>query len=153
MEIVVLYSPLIFNRAGMASTAAILRATVAVGVVKTCFVLVAAVLSDRLGRRPLLLFSTAVTLTSIAIALSIHATSAAVTISVLAFVAAFSVGLGPLVSTYNAERTGSPCPGAFFLLYAGAAVVACVFVYALVPETKGRSLENIDVLFAADDQS
>ncbi|KAK3120582.1 hypothetical protein QOZ80_9AG0690360 [Eleusine coracana subsp. coracana] len=188
MEAVVLYSPLIFNRAGMASTAAVLGATVAVGVVKTCFILVAALLSDRLGRRPLLLFSTAgvaVTLTSIAIALCFFRTApAACVVSVLAFVAAFSVGLGPLVSTYNAEvmplrlrAQGAglgvavnrvtcgvvsmtfislaewiTMPGCFFL-YAGAAVVACVFVYALVPETKGRSLENIDVLFADDDQS
>ncbi|KAK3119178.1 hypothetical protein QOZ80_9BG0715240 [Eleusine coracana subsp. coracana] len=92
MEAVVLYSPLIFNRAGMASTAAILGATVAVGIVKTCFILDATLLSNRVGRRPLLLFSTAVTLTSIAIALSIRAMSAAVTISVLTFVAALVLG-------------------------------------------------------------
>ncbi|TVU43112.1 hypothetical protein EJB05_09551, partial [Eragrostis curvula] len=36
---------------------------------------------------------------------------------------------------------------AALFLYAGAAVAACVFVYLRVPETKGRSLEDMDVLF------
>jgi hypothetical protein len=38
-------------------------------------------------------------------------------------------------------------PGCFFL-YAGVAAAACVFVYARMPETRGRSLEDMDVLFA-----
>ncbi|KAK3157232.1 hypothetical protein QOZ80_2AG0118010 [Eleusine coracana subsp. coracana] len=57
IDAVVLYSSLVFKRAGMASDGAVLVATVAVGVVKACFVLVATLLSDRLGRRPLLLAS------------------------------------------------------------------------------------------------
>ncbi|TVU24036.1 hypothetical protein EJB05_26428 [Eragrostis curvula] len=180
-EAIVLYSPLVFRQAGMASDAAVLGATVAVGVVKTCFILVAVLLSDRVGRRPLLLTSTAgtaVSLTSLALALRVRATAACVAL-VYAFVASFSVGLGPLVSTYNAEivplrlraqgaslgmvvnrvtcsvvsmtfislSNWITMPGCFFM-FAGAMVVACVFVYTHVPETKGRSLENMDVLFA-----
>jgi hypothetical protein len=38
-------------------------------------------------------------------------------------------------------------PGCFFL-YAVVGAAACVFVYARMPETKGRSLEDMDVLFA-----
>ena len=38
-------------------------------------------------------------------------------------------------------------PGCFFL-YAGVGAAACAFVYARMPETKGRSLEDMDVLFA-----
>jgi MFS family permease len=54
IDAIVLYSPLVFRKAGMSSNGA----TVAVGVFKMCFVLVATLLSDRLGRRPLLLAST-----------------------------------------------------------------------------------------------
>ncbi|TVU31217.1 hypothetical protein EJB05_22895, partial [Eragrostis curvula] len=43
-------------------------------------------------------------------------------------------------------------PGCFFL-YAGVAVAGCVFLYARLPETKGRSLEDMDVLFAAKKSS
>ena len=38
-------------------------------------------------------------------------------------------------------------PGCFFL-YAGVAAAACAFVYARMPETRGRSLEDMDELFA-----
>ncbi|KAL6907792.1 hypothetical protein ACP4OV_001962 [Aristida adscensionis] len=105
IEAIVLYSPLVFKRAGMSSNGAVLGATVAVGVVKTVFILVATLLSDRLGRRPLLLASTAgvaAAMASLVAALRSGSTSLSVA-SVLAFVVAFSVGLGPLVPAYGAE--------------------------------------------------
>ncbi|TVU43094.1 hypothetical protein EJB05_09531, partial [Eragrostis curvula] len=190
-EVVLMYSPLVFRNAGMATNGAALGATVAVGAVKTCFVLVATLLSDRAGRRPLLLASAAgvaVALVSIALTLRAPAASSssspatgqlACVASVLLFVAAFSVGLGPMVATYTVEilplrlraqgsslgmvvnRATSALVGMTFIslstwitmagcffLYAGAAVAACVFVYLWVPETKGRSLEDMDVLFS-----
>jgi len=97
IDAIVLYSPLVFRQAGMPSNKAALGATVGVGVVKMCFVLVAALFSDRLGRRPLLLTSAAGVAGSVA---SMAATVASV---LVAFMAAFSVGLGPLACTYNAE--------------------------------------------------
>ena len=97
IDAIVLYSPLVFRQAGMPSNKAALGATVGVGVVKMCFVLVAALFSDRLGRRPLLLTSAAGVAGSVA---SVAATVASV---LVAFMAAFSVGLGPLACTYNAE--------------------------------------------------
>ncbi|KAF0924729.1 hypothetical protein E2562_014532 [Oryza meyeriana var. granulata] len=186
IDAIVLYSPLVFKKAGMASNTAVLGATIAVGVVKTCFILVATLFSDRLGRRPLLLASTggmAMTLTSLALTLSVAspstASAAACVASVMAFVAAFSVGLGPTTATYTAEimplrlraqgaslgiavnrlacgvvtmtfislADGITMPGCFFL-YAGIAATACVFVYVWLPETRGRSLEGMDVLFS-----
>ncbi|TVU43102.1 hypothetical protein EJB05_09540 [Eragrostis curvula] len=190
-EAVMMYSPLVFRNAGMATNGAALVATVAVGAVKTCFVLVATLLSDRAGRRPLLLASAAgvaVALVSISLTLRAPAASSssspatgqlACVASVLAFVAAFSIGLGPLVATYTVEilplrlrARGSSLgmvvnratcalvgmtfislanwitmAGCFFL-YACAAVAMCVFVYLRVKETKGRSLEDMEVLFA-----
>ncbi|KAF0924730.1 hypothetical protein E2562_014533 [Oryza meyeriana var. granulata] len=186
IDAIVLYSPLVFKKAGMASNTAVLGATIAVGVVKTCFILVATLFSDRLGRRPLLLASTgglAFTLTSLALTLCVASPStvsaAACVASVMAFVAAFSVGFGPMTGTYTTEimplrlraqgaslgmavnrltcgvvsmtfislADGITMPGCF-LLYAGVAAVACVFVYVRLPETRGRSLEDMDVLFA-----
>ncbi|XP_052136893.1 polyol transporter 5-like [Oryza glaberrima] len=186
IDAIVLYSPLVFKKAGMASNTSVLGATVAIGVVKTCFILVATLLSDRLGRRPLLLASTggmAVTLTSLALTLRVAspstASAAACVASVMAFVAAFSVGLGPTTATYTAEvmplrlraqgtglgvavnrlacgavtmtfislADGITMAGCFFL-YAGVAAAACVFVYVWLPETRGRSLENMDIVFS-----
>uniref|UniRef100_A0A0E0BLH1 Major facilitator superfamily (MFS) profile domain-containing protein n=1 Tax=Oryza glumipatula TaxID=40148 RepID=A0A0E0BLH1_9ORYZ len=182
VNVVVLYSPVVFKKAGMASNTSVMAATVAVGVAKTCSILVATLFSDRLGRRPLLLASTggmAVTLTSLALTLCVASPSAASAVaSVVAFVAAFSAGLGPMTAAYTAEvlplrlraqgaslgiavnrltcgvmsmtfisvADGITMAGCFFL-YAGVAAAACVFVYARLPETRGRSLEDMDALF------
>ncbi|KAL6907791.1 hypothetical protein ACP4OV_001961 [Aristida adscensionis] len=181
IEAIVLYSPLVFKHAGMSSNGVVLGATVAVGVVKTLFILVATLLSDRLGRRPLLLASTAGVAAAMAsLAAALRSGSASLCVAaVLAFVVAFSVGLGPLVPAYGAEvlplrlraqGTGLgtaagrltcgvvsmtfisladaiTMPGCF-LLYAGVAAAACAFVYRRLLETRGRSLEDMDELFA-----
>ncbi|TVU43095.1 hypothetical protein EJB05_09532, partial [Eragrostis curvula] len=176
------------RNAGMASNDAALGATVVVGAVKTCFILVAMFLSDRAGRRPVLLASAAgVAAALVSIVLTLRAPAASLSspapvteqLVCVAFVAAFSVGFGPMVATYTVKILplrlrvqGSSLgmvvnrmtcalvgmtfislanwitmAGCFFL-YAGAVVAACVFVYVRVPETKGRSLEDMDVLFA-----
>nr|CAB3492091.1 unnamed protein product [Digitaria exilis] len=111
IDAIILYTPLVLQKAGISSnTNTVLAATVGVGVVKTCSILVATLLSDRLGRRPLLLASSggcAVSLASVALALCVaggsRATAVACFVSVLAFVAAFSIGLGPVVATYTSE--------------------------------------------------
>ncbi|CAL4986366.1 unnamed protein product [Urochloa decumbens] len=182
IDAILLYSPLVFKSAGMSSTAAALGASVGIGAVKTGFILVGMLLTDRLGRRPLLLASTAgVALTTAALAATLllgsSAPSACVA-AVLAVVAAYSVGYGSVVNAYSAEilplrlraqgasvgvavnrltcglvgmtfislADGIGMPGCFFL-YAGVTAAAFVFVYARLPETKGRSLENMEVLF------
>ncbi|TKW01989.1 hypothetical protein SEVIR_8G215000v4 [Setaria viridis] len=186
IDAILLYSPLVFKAAGMASNGAILGATVAIGAVKTCFILVGMLFTDRLGRRPLLLASTAgvsVTTASLAVTLCVSAASSAAATtaclaSVLAIVAAYSVGYGSVVNTYSAEilplrlraqgsslgvavnrltcglvgmtfislADGITMAGCFFL-YAGVTAAAFVFVYARLPETRGRSLEDVEVLF------
>uniref|UniRef100_A0A0A9B301 Major facilitator superfamily (MFS) profile domain-containing protein n=1 Tax=Arundo donax TaxID=35708 RepID=A0A0A9B301_ARUDO len=185
IDAILLYSPLVFKKVGMSSNSAVLGATVVIGVVKTCFILVATLFSDRLGRRPLLLASTAgvaATTACLALTLCVSSTSAATATvclaSVLAIMATYSVGFGSVVGTYAAEilplrlraqgaslgvavnrlacgmvsmtfislANGITMPGCFFL-YAGVAAAACLFVYVWLPETKGRSLEDMDVLF------
>ncbi|XP_009794214.1 polyol transporter 5-like [Nicotiana sylvestris] len=60
IDAVVLYSSTIFGKAGIKSDHDKLLATVAVGFVKTIFILVATFMLDKFGRRPLLLTSIAI---------------------------------------------------------------------------------------------
>ncbi|TVU24027.1 hypothetical protein EJB05_26419, partial [Eragrostis curvula] len=110
IDAIVLYSPIVFKQAGISSDHAALAATVAMGVVKTLAIFVAMFLSDRVGRRPLLLASAAAiaaSLTVLGVTLCINpttpATAARCIAAVLAFVTAFSVGLGPLAPAYGSE--------------------------------------------------
>ncbi|XP_066336002.1 polyol transporter 5-like [Miscanthus floridulus] len=189
VDAILLYSPLVFKAVGMTSKSAVLGATVAIGAVKTCFILVGMLFTDRLGRRPLLLASTAgVAVTAAALAMTLYvgtnttspspATAAACLASALAVVATYSIGYGSVVSAYSAEALplrlraqasslamavnkltgavvsmtfisladGITMPGCFFL-YAAVTAAAFVFVYTRLPETKGRSLEDMEVLF------
>uniref|UniRef100_J3N9S0 Major facilitator superfamily (MFS) profile domain-containing protein n=1 Tax=Oryza brachyantha TaxID=4533 RepID=J3N9S0_ORYBR len=58
-----------------------------------------------------------------------------------------SMNVFMLVMTFISVAGGITMAGCFFL-YAGAMVAAWVFVYVRLPETRGRSLEDMDVLFA-----
>uniref|UniRef100_A0A0D9XUH0 Major facilitator superfamily (MFS) profile domain-containing protein n=1 Tax=Leersia perrieri TaxID=77586 RepID=A0A0D9XUH0_9ORYZ len=136
IDAIVLYSPLVFKRAGISSNTSVLAATVAVGVVKTCFILAATLLSDRLGRRPLLLASTGGIMP---LRLRAQGSSLGMAVNRLT--------CGVVSMTFISLAGGITMPGCFFL-YAGVAAMACVFVYFRLPETKGRSLEDMDVLFA-----
>ncbi|KAD6795256.1 hypothetical protein E3N88_06152 [Mikania micrantha] len=114
IDAVVLYSPRIFEKAGIVKDTPQLLATVAVGFVKTVFILVATFFLDKIGRRPLLLSSIAgmiVSLMSLGIALTIidhsdHKITWAIAlciVTVLSYVAFFSIGMGPIPWVYNSE--------------------------------------------------
>lgn len=107
MNAVVLYSPRIFAKAGISSSDHKLLATVAVGVTKTVFILVATVLFDRVGRRPLILMSIGgmiISLITLGVGLTIlegsHEQGTWVVglcvAMVLIDVAFFSMGIGPM---------------------------------------------------------
>ncbi|XP_021829795.1 polyol transporter 5-like isoform X2 [Prunus avium] len=189
IDSVVLYSPWIFEKAGIKSYDHKLLATVAVGFVKTIAILVATFFLDRIGRRPLLLSSVAgmvFSLVCLGVGLTIidqhrgpvpWAIALCITM-VLLNVAFFSIGLGPITWVYSSEifplrlraqgvsmgvavnrlTSGAismsflslykaiTIGGAFFL-YAGIAAVSWVFFYTMLPETKGRTLEDMEVLF------
>ncbi|KAG5547969.1 hypothetical protein RHGRI_013607 [Rhododendron griersonianum] len=189
IDAVVLYSPKIFKKAGITDEDMLLLCTVAVGVVKTMFILVATFLLDRVGRRPLLLTSVAgmiLSLASLGMFLTIidqstkklyWALALAIT-SVLAYVATFSIGMGPITCVYSSEifplrlraqgmsmgvamnrvmsgiismtflsfSKAITIGGAFFF-FMGVAVVGWVFFYTLLPETQGKTLEEMQVLF------
>ena len=190
IDAVVLFSPRIFKTAGLKTDHQQLLATVAVGIVKTSFILVATFLIDRVGRRPLLLTSVG------GMILSLAALGTSLTIidhtekkvtwalvlsitTVMTYVATFSIGAGPITWVYTSEifplrlrSQGSSMAvvvnrvtsgvismtflllseamttGGAFYLFGGIATVAWVFFYTFLPETQGRSLEDMDELFS-----
>lgn len=185
IDATVYYSPAIFKAAGIENESKLLAATVAVGVSKTAFILIAIILIDKVGRKPLLyistigmttcLFGVGITLLlmkegSISIALAI--------LFVCGNVAFFSVGIGPVCWVLTSEifplrvraqasglgAVGNRmCSGLIamsflsvsraitvggtFLIFSVTSALSVVFVYKLVPETKGKSLEQIELLF------
>nr|XP_016504614.1 PREDICTED: polyol transporter 5-like [Nicotiana tabacum] len=114
IDSVVLYSPTIFEKAGIKSDTDRLLATVAVGIIKTIFILVATFLLDRVGRRPLLLTSVGgmvMSLIFLSIGLTVidhsdgtvfWAIALCITM-VLVYVALFSIGAGPITWVYSSE--------------------------------------------------
>ncbi|OMO63451.1 Sugar/inositol transporter [Corchorus olitorius] len=189
IDAVVLYSPRIFEKAGITSANKKLLATIAVGFVKTVFILVATFFLDKVGRRPLLLSSFAgmvISLVTLGFSLTIiehsdekltWAIVLCITM-VLAYVALFSIGAGPITWVYSSEifplrlraqgagigvavnRVTSgvismtfislyeaiSIGGAFFL-FAGIATVAWFFFFTCLPETQGKTLEEMGGLF------
>ncbi|KAB2055625.1 hypothetical protein ERO13_A11G044000v2 [Gossypium hirsutum] len=190
IEAVVLYSPRIFHKAGVTSKNKLLLATVGVGLTKTTFILIASVFLDKVGRRRLLLTSTAglvVSLSGLGFALTMVELNPgerlvwALCLSIIftyLYVAFFSIGLGPITWVYSSEifplrlraqgasigvavnrlmnaivsmsfisiYKAITIGGAFFM-FAGVSLVAWWFFFFLLPETKGKSLEEIEILF------
>ncbi|KAB8085369.1 hypothetical protein EE612_008191, partial [Oryza sativa] len=200
IDAVVLYSPRVFQSAGITDKNKLLGTTCAVGVTKTLFILVATFTLDRFGRRPLLLASAGgmiATLVTLGLGLTVIGEDAtgggwaiAVSIaSILAFVAFFSIGLGPITWVYSSEifplhlralgcalgvglnrvtsgvismtflsLSKAITIGGSFFLYAGVASLAWLFFFTYLPETRGRTLEQMGELFgihnmAGDDDS
>ncbi|KAM0886439.1 hypothetical protein ACQ4PT_029687 [Festuca glaucescens] len=197
IDSVVLYSPRVFQTAGIKSDANSLGATISVGATKTLFILVATFLLDRVGRRPLLLTSAGgmvVSLLTLASALHVisgrapadgaTALSGVSIASVLTFVASFSIGMGPIAWVYSSEifplrlraqgcalgtamnriMSGAitmsfyslsdkiTLAGSFYL-YASVAAAGWVFMFCFLPETRGRSLEDTEMLFGGGDDA
>ncbi|KAJ4965293.1 hypothetical protein NE237_017142 [Protea cynaroides] len=114
IDSVVLYSPRIFQKAGLTKKSALLGATVAVGFSKTVCVLISTFYLDRVGRRPILLASVGgmiVSLIALATGLTIvdHSDTKVTWAIVLCvgmtwlFVGSFSMGLGPIPWVYSSE--------------------------------------------------
>ncbi|OMO59770.1 Sugar/inositol transporter [Corchorus capsularis] len=185
IDATVYYSPTIFKDAGIENNSKLLAATVAVGVTKTAFILVATFLVDRVGRKPLLYVSTigmTVCLFTLSVSLGILGNGQlAIAMAVLCVcgnVAFFSVGIGPVCWIITSEifplrfRAQASALGAVgnrvcsgfvamsflslsrsitvsgtFFLFSIFSALSVLFVYKCVPETKGKSLEQIELLF------
>jgi SP family galactose:H+ symporter-like MFS transporter len=184
---VIYYSPKIFQFAGILSASSAILATVAVGVVNVVMTVVAIMLLDRVGRRPLLLVGLAGMVLSLGLlgsAFLLPSVSSTLGDMALAglmlYVAFFAIGLGPVfwlliseiyplnvrglaMSIAGEANWGSNLIIAFtfltlvqllgrsgaFWFYALVGIAAWVFTYSLVPETKGRTLEDIEAHWRA----
>ncbi|XP_073001009.1 probable polyol transporter 4 [Typha latifolia] len=190
IDATVYYSPAIFRDAGIESDKKILAATVAVGFTKTVFILVAILLIDRIGRKPLLYVST-IGMTACLFLLGIALThqhgsglvppGVGIRLAIWAVcgnVAFFSIGIGPICWVLTSEifplrlRAQASALGAVgnrvssgivamsflsvshrisvagtFYIFSAISALSVVFVYKFVPETKGKSLEQIEMLF------
>ncbi|AHG00573.1 major facilitator transporter [Halostagnicola larsenii XH-48] len=178
---VMYYAPTILESTGFADTASIL-ATVGIGAINVVMTVVAVLLIDRTGRRPLLLTGLAgmtVMLAVLGAVFYLPGLSGVVgwvaTGSLMLYVAFFAIGLGPVFwlmisEIYPMEVRGTAMgvvtvvnwagnlivsltflrlvdvfgQSGTFWLYGAFSALALVFCYQLVPETKGRSLEEIE---------
>ncbi|KAJ6993777.1 hypothetical protein NC653_016799 [Populus alba x Populus x berolinensis] len=170
-DAVIYYCPEVFKDAGMHSKKMLFGINVIMGSAKTSFVLFSALFLDRFGRRPLLLLGSA----GMALSLAVlgmgskfleHSNSKPTwaivfcVVAVCGVVSFFSIGLGPITWVYSSEifplRLRAQGSGLaisvnrlvrMFFVLSGIMVVATVFFYVFMPETKGKTLEEIGALF------
>lgn len=189
IDATVYYSPTIFKDAGITSDNRLLAATVAVGFTKTIFILIAILLIDKVGRKPLLYVSTigmTVCLFGLGLSLSLLGHElvspkvgiGAAIITVCGNVAFFSVGIGPVCWVLSSEiyplrlRAQACALGAVgnrvcsgliamsflsvaraisvagtFYIFSAVSALSVAFVIMFVPETRGKTLEQIEMLF------
>lgn len=185
IDATVYYSPEILKYAGIENNSKLLAATVAVGVTKTAFILIATFLVDKVGRKPLLYVSTigmTVCLFTLSLSLALLGNGqlgiALAVLCVCGNVAFFSVGMGPICWILTSEifplrlRAQASALGAVgnrvcsgivamsflsvsrlitmagtFFVFSLLSALSVLFAYKLVPETKGKSLEQIELLF------
>ncbi|XP_014519613.1 probable polyol transporter 6 [Vigna radiata var. radiata] len=183
-----LYSPRVFQRTGITNKSKLMLATVGMGVSKVVSSLISMFLSDKFGRRILLLISATgvvVSLLGLGFCLSIvehskekvvWASSFTIILTYL-FVGFMSIGIGPVTWVYSSEILPlrfraqglglcvvlnrittvivvtsfisiykAITMGGIFFLFAAINAFALCFYYTL-PETKGRLLEDMEIVF------
>jgi sugar porter (SP) family MFS transporter len=174
---VLYYAPKIFESAEVSPAQALLQ-TIALQGINLFFTLLAILVVDRLGRKPLLLATSAamgVSLVLLAAAFHLELSARWVFAFTLAYVGSFAIAMGPVVWVVLAEffptrirgramsmatvalwvacfAISQTVPWMFahlgrastFGSYAVMCAVALVFVARFVPETKGRTLEEIE---------
>ena len=180
---VLAYATVIFQRVAADGTAAdaSFMQTMLVGLVNLVFTVLALLLIDRVGRRPLFLFGTAgMAISLLVTAAGFHGAEGVmspgwVLAGLLGFVASFAASLGPgmwvllseifpnrvrgiaisfvglvnssvctvvqLLFPWQMERFGG---ASTFLIYAVFALLGLALLVKLLPETRGRSLEELE---------
>jgi sugar porter (SP) family MFS transporter len=177
---IIYYAPTIFRYAGFASANTAILATSVVGVLNVLATLVAVLLVDRVGRRPLLLWGLAGIVLTLAASGALFAIGPAnagvlLLIVLLVYIASFAIGMGPVFWLLSQEVFPTRLRGAgssvsalanwaanlvvsitflsligaagkpvTFWLYGVCGVIAFAFTWFLVPETRGKRLEQIE---------
>lgn len=178
---VMYYAPRIFSHAGVESASAIGHMVV-ISLIMVFFTTLGLLLVDKVGRKPLLLVSTAgMALSLIALYFDYSTKSGGsfqeirVLIWVIAYVATFSIAMGPIVWVLISEifpnRVRGRCASVavffmwsasflisqffpsllasiakgVFLLFGILCLLSLVFIWLFVPETKGQTLEEIEL--------
>ena len=184
---VIYYAPTILQQTGLGAASAITQA-LAVGATNVVFTIVAVLLLDRVGRRPLLLTGTAVLTVSLAL-LAVYfgvpglqqSVPWLALIALVTYIAGFAIGLGPvfwlmiseifpqglrskamsvatvgnwganlLISVTFLTLTNVITRSGTFALYTAIAIGAIAFFAFKVPETNGRTLEDIQTELAPE---
>ncbi len=105
MNTIIYYAPTIFQYAGFASATASIAATIGVGIANFLVTLLAVLIVDRVGRRPMLIIGISGMVISLFVlglgfALSAGSSGGAVgevtAISLIAYISFFAIGLGPV---------------------------------------------------------
>ncbi|KAB2024202.1 hypothetical protein ES319_D06G071700v1 [Gossypium barbadense] len=173
-DAIVYYSPEVFKDTGIHDRRQQFGVTLVMGIVKTCFVFISALYLDHFGRRPLLMLGTigmAISLAGLGVGSNYLEQSyekpvwaiALCIVAVCADFSFFSIGHGPITWVYSSEifpmrlrGQGSSLDisvnrmitfGGMFFALSGIMAAAAVFVYFFLPETKGKSLEEIETIF------
>ena len=176
------YGAIVFAEHGGASASQAIGMNVMVGVVNLLFTVVALLMIDRLGRRPLLLTATGgMGLCLLVFAAMLHylpGRSALLLVPVLGYVACFAFGLGTGVWVCPAELFPNRIRGramsiatmvlwisvscvtatflslikiftasGVFLGYALLCAASFVYIFLRLPETKNRTLEEIEIMW------
>jgi sugar porter (SP) family MFS transporter len=177
---VIYYAPTILKFTGLGNGSAITQA-LSVGITNVVFTIVAVLILDKVGRRPLLTIGTIGCIVSLVVLGVFFASSSLqnsaswiALVCLIVYIASFAIGLGPvfwlmiseifplsvrspamsvstvgnwtsnfLVSSFFLSLTTAITKQGTFWLYAGFGVLALIFFFARVPETKDRSLEEI----------
>jgi sugar porter (SP) family MFS transporter len=187
---VIYYAPTILKFTGLGSGSAITEA-LSVGLANLVFTIIAVLVLDRVGRRPLLLTGTTGCIVALA-GLGVFFADPALQhnlgwlalVCMIVYIASYAIGLGPvfwlmiseifplsvrspamsvstvgnwtsnfLVSSFFLSLTTAITREGTFWLYGAFGVISLVFFIARVPETKGRSLEEIEHELGADPAS
>jgi SP family arabinose:H+ symporter-like MFS transporter len=156
------YSTKIFEAAGRGKNAAF-TSSAWIGLVNVVFTFVAIALVDRAGRRPLLIIGTAVQTIALGLVGWMFHTQRGglgLLICVVLFIAAFSMAMSVAaltvwVSCYLVALTfpmmndsAAIGPAKTFWIYAAVSFASFLFVVARIPETKGRTLEQIETMWS-----
>ena len=182
---VIYYAPTILSTAGEETTITAIASTVGIGLTNVLTTIVALLLIDKVGRRPLLIAGTsfmAISLATLSIANALPNFSDALewfyNLTLFSYITGFAIGLGPIVwvfisEAYPQEIRGTAMSVAAFANWASNFFVALTYltllnsigaswtfgIYAMIsgatvwfacrtiPETKGRSLEEIQTFW------